>query len=76
MPTRKTAKPSAKKAAYKPGSPIVALYSVPIYAAIKRGNLAEMTKLATQARKHISEVTAALGALEKKLGASPGLKKK
>jgi hypothetical protein len=68
MPTKKTAKPTAKKAAYKKGSPIVALYSVPIYGAIKRGNLAEMKKLAAQARKHISDVSTALAALEKKIG--------
>jgi hypothetical protein len=68
MPARKIAKPSTKKGAYKPGGPIVALYAVPIYAAIKRGNLAEMKKLAAQARKHISDVTAALAALETKIG--------
>ncbi len=65
-------KPSAKKtsakASTKPAAlnkPIVALYAVPIYDAIKRGEAAEMKKLATQARKHVSEVTSALAALEK-----------
>ena len=68
MPARKTAKAGAKKAGYKPSGPIVALYAVPIYGAIKRGDAAEMKKLAAQARKHVSEVTAALSALEKKIG--------
>ena len=63
MPTRKA---SSKRA--KSGSPIVALYAVPIHACLRRGNLAEMRKMATYARKHIRDVTAALAALEKKLG--------
>jgi Domain of unknown function (DUF1843) len=63
MPTRKA---PAKRA--KSGSPIVALYAVPIHACIRRGNMVEMRKMAAQARKHISDVTAALAALEKKLG--------
>lgn len=63
MPARKPAKkaPAAKKA------PIRALYGPPIRDAIKRGNASEMKKLAAQARKHISEVKAALAALEKKI---------
>lgn len=68
-------KPSAKKPAAKksyskskPSGPIRALYAVPIYGAIKRGDSAEMKKLAAQARKHVSEVKTALAALEKKLG--------
>ena len=75
MPARKAAtkgtkKPAAKKAPskYKPTGPIVALYAVPIYNAIKRGDSAEMKKLAAQARKHVSDVTTALAALDKKLG--------
>ena len=63
MPARKA---PAKKA--KSGSPIIALYAVPIHACIRRGNLAEMRKMAVMARKHIRDVTAALAALEKKLG--------
>jgi len=35
-----------------------------------------MKKVAAQARKHISDVTTALAALEKKLGASSDLKRK
>jgi hypothetical protein len=72
-----TKKPSAKKvsakASVKPAAllkPIVALYAVPIYGAIKAGNAAEMKKLAAQARKHISDVSTALAALEKKMGAA------
>ena len=71
MPSRK---PSAKKSAKvskKPAAvlkPIIALYGVPIYGAIKRGDAAEMKKLAAQARKHIADVTKALGDLEKRMG--------
>lgn len=63
MPARKPAKKtsSTKKA------PIRALYGPPIRDAIKRGNVAEMKKLAVQARKHLSEVKAALAALERKI---------
>lgn len=60
--------PARKAPAKKSGSPIVALYAVPIHACIRRGNIAEMKKMAARARKHISEVTTALAALEKKIG--------
>lgn len=74
MPSRKpSAKKVSAKASVKPAvlnKPIIALYGVPIYGAIKRGNAAEMKKLAAQARKHISEVTTALAALEKKMGST------
>jgi hypothetical protein len=66
MPARKA---PAKKAS---GSPIVALYAVPIHACIRRGDIAEMKKMAARARKHVSDVTSALAALDKKIG----LKKK
>ena len=72
MPARKASKKVSAKASKKPAAlnkPIIALYGVPIYGAIKRGDAAEMKKLAAQARKHISEVTTALAALEKKMGA-------
>lgn len=71
MPTRKTTKRGAKKTAKKSG-PIIALYAVPIHQCISRGNLAEMRKMAAQARKHISDVTSALAMLDKAIG----LKKK
>ena len=64
MPAKKA---PAKKSA-KAKSPIVALYAVPIHLCIKRGNLAEMKTMAAQARKHISDVSAALAALETKIG--------
>jgi hypothetical protein len=67
MPAKKAA---PKKAAPKaPTKAIRALYAVPIYGAIKKGDAAEMKKLAAQARKHISEVSAALADLDKKLSA-------
>jgi uncharacterized protein DUF1843 len=72
-----TKKPSAKKvsakASVKPAKlykPIIPLYAVPIYGAAKSGDAAAMKKVAAQARKHISEVTSALAALEKKMGSA------
>lgn len=69
MPARKAGikKISVKKPSKKPQGPIVALYAVPIYGAIKRGDSAEMKKVAALARKHLSDVQAALSALEAKL---------
>lgn len=66
MPARK----STKKAAPAKPPVIRPLYGPPIYDAIKRGDAAEMKKLAAQARKHISEVKTALAALEKKIAGS------
>jgi Domain of unknown function (DUF1843) len=57
----------AKKSAAKAKAAPQPLYAVPIYAAVKRGNAAEMKKLAAAARKHIKDVTSALASLEKKL---------
>lgn len=71
MPTRKPASKKSVKTSKKPSKlnvPIVALYAVPIYKAINRGDAAEMKKLAAQARKHVSDVSAALAALEKRIG--------
>ena len=68
MPAKKSA---AKKTATKPKPNMIhPLYAVPIYGAVKRGDKAEMKKLAAQARKHISDVATALSALEKKLAGS------
>ena len=69
MPARKAGikKISVKKPSNKPRGPIIALYGVAIYGAIKRGNAAEMQKLAAAARKHVSDVSSALAALEAKL---------
>jgi len=70
MPTRKITKAGiSKKSVVKAlEKPIRALYAVPIYDAIKRGDPKEMKELAAQARKQISDVKAALAALEKKIG--------
>ncbi|HTG92676.1 MAG TPA: DUF1843 domain-containing protein [Pyrinomonadaceae bacterium] len=62
MPTRKTSK--------KPGSPIRPIYGIAIHDCMKRGNAAEMKKLAARARKHVKDVKAALAALEKKIAST------
>lgn len=64
MPARKAAKKASVKKTVKMARP---LYAIPIYDAIKGGDPREMRKIAAQARKHISDVTGALAALEKKL---------
>lgn len=72
MPTRKAAKVSVKTSK-KPAvfeKPIRALYGVPIWEAVKRGDAAEMKKLAAEARKHVKDVQTALAALEKKIAGS------
>jgi hypothetical protein len=78
MPTRKTSKKPARKAAkatkrkaldlraVKAGRMV--LYGPPIRDAIKRGDVAEMKKLAVLARAHVKEIEAALSALENELG--------
>ena len=70
MVVKKTTKKAAKKAPAKLKVPIIALYGVPIYAAIKRGDSKEMKALAAKARKHISDVQTALAALDKKIAGS------
>jgi hypothetical protein len=71
MTTRKTIKATTVKSKVSAlEKPIRPLYGIPIYDAIKRGNAAEMKKLAAQARKHITEVQTALAALEKKIAGS------
>lgn len=79
MPTRKTTKKPARKAATKAtskGKPLdlraikagrVVLYGIPIRDAIKRGDIAEMKKLAVLARSHVKEVETALSTMEKEL---------
>jgi len=57
-------------ASKKPSGPIRAIYGIAIHDCMKRGNTAEMKKLAVQARKHVKEVQAALAALEKKIASS------
>lgn len=71
MPAKKAAlkKPTKKPTVTtKPKFPIQPLYGMPIRDAIKRGNLAEMKALSTQARKHVADVTSALASLDKALG--------
>jgi hypothetical protein len=71
MATKKAGgKGGAKKAASKASlrNPIIQpLYGRPILDAIKRGNIAEMKKLATQARAHVKDVNAALAKLDASL---------
>jgi hypothetical protein len=50
-----------------PGNPAHPLYGRPIRDVIARGNVAEMKKMATIARKHIQDVQSALTKLEAKL---------
>ena len=73
MPTRtgtkkSTKKAAGKKAATRPGTGPHVLYGRPIDDVIKRGDAAEMRRTATQARKYLKEVQAALKALERKIG--------
>jgi len=73
MPVRKATKKSgSKKKAYKAKAPIrpgsMIPYGPPIRDAIRRGNRAEMKKVAAAARKFIKEVEAALAALDKRIG--------
>jgi hypothetical protein len=78
MPTRKASKKPARKAikatskgksldlkAVKAGR--IVLYGPPIRDAIKRGDLAEMKKIAELARSHVKDVETALSALENQL---------
>lgn len=61
----------AKKAAAAKApirNPIIQpLYGRPILDAIKRGNIAEMKRIATQARAHVKDVNAALSKLDASL---------
>jgi hypothetical protein len=65
----KSASKSRKKpsASSKKKPPIVPLYGVPIKQCAARGNLQEMKSMAAKARKHISDVQAALGKLEQSI---------
>ena len=67
-----TKKAATKKATTKisikhPRLPAYPLYGRPILDAIKRGNVAEMKRLATQARAHVKDVNAALAKLDASL---------
>lgn len=81
MATKKAGAKGAKKSSAKgaqkaptiisrknPRSPAYPLYGRPLLDALKRGNIAEMRQLATQARAHVKEVNAALAKLDATLG--------
>jgi hypothetical protein len=73
MATKKASKTTVKATAASkissklPNSPAHPLYGRPILEAIKRGNVAEMKSIATQARAHVKEVNAALAKLDASL---------
>ena len=60
-------KAPAKVSSKNPKSPAHPLYGRPILDAIKRGDLAEMKRVRTQALAHVKEVNAALAKLDAKL---------
>lgn len=65
MATKKKA--PTRVSAKIPGSGAHPLYGRPILDAIKRGDLAEMKRVRTQALAHVKEVNAALAKLDAKL---------
>jgi hypothetical protein len=62
-----TKKAPAKVSAKNPKSPAYPLYGRPILEAVKRGNVAEMKRVATKARAQVKEINAALAKLDAKL---------
>jgi hypothetical protein len=54
----------SKVASKIPGNPAHPLYGRPILDVIKTGNVAQMKRMATTARKHVKEVQAALTKLD------------
>jgi hypothetical protein len=60
-------KAPTKVAVKIPGSGVHPLYGRPIEQIAKTGTLAEMKRMATTARSHIKEVTAALAKLDAKI---------
>jgi Domain of unknown function (DUF1843) len=67
MATKASKKAPGKVAAKIPGSAAHPLYGRPILEAIRSGNVAQMRRIATQARAHVKEVNAALAKLDAKL---------
>lgn len=59
-------------AAKIPGNPAHPLYGRPILDIIKTGNVAQMKRMATTARKHVKEVTAALAKLDAQIKKTGG----
>jgi hypothetical protein len=62
-----TKKAPAKVSAKNPKSPAHPLYGRPILDAVKRGNVAEMKRIATKARAQVKEINAALAKLDARL---------
>ena len=67
MATKASKKAPGRVSARIPNSPAHPLYGRPILEAVKRGDLAEMKRVRTQALAHIKEVNAALAKLDAKL---------
>lgn len=61
-----------KVAAKIPGNPAHPLYGRPILDIIKTGNVAQMKRMATTARKHVKEVEAALAKLDAQIKRTSG----
>lgn len=68
----KAATKSTKRAGAKKPPVIRPLYAVPIYECAASGNLREMKGMAAKARKHISDVQAALAKLEQSMTKAGG----
>jgi hypothetical protein len=62
MPTSKGTKSTKKKIMPRP------LYGRPVDAAISKGDVGEMRRVAAEARKYVSSLQTALKALDRKLG--------
>lgn len=62
-----TKKAPSNVSSKNPKSPAHPLYGRPILDAVKRGDLAEMKRVRTQALAHLKEVTAALNKLDSKI---------
>ena len=67
MATKASKKAPGRVSARIPGSAAHPLYGRPILEAVKRGDLAEMKRVRTQALAHLKEVNAALAKLDAKL---------
>jgi hypothetical protein len=67
MATKASKKAPTRVSSKLPNSPAHPLYGRPILEAVKRGDLAEMKRVRTQALAHVKEVNAALAKLDAKL---------
>lgn len=67
MATKASKKAPGRVASKLPNSPAHPLYGRPILDAVKRGDVAEMKRVRTQALAHIKEVNAALAKLDASL---------